>query len=82
MSAEERPHDQQLEKFDLNWGTRQSKSGRGYLPNLETILYAERGKVVSEQGVDRCLERDSCPVQTQRDSVAAALLYRTFIQVT
>ena len=49
--------------------TGQRRSGRGYLPNLETILNAEKGKIISEQGWDCCLRkkrREQGPVQIQR----------------
>ena len=49
------PYDEQLEKVDREWGTRQKRSGRGQLPYPKTKLYAERGKVMSEQGRDRGL---------------------------
>ena len=47
-------------------------------------MYAERGKVISEQGWDRCLQKErggQGPVQIQRNRLAATLSDRTFILV-
>ena len=60
------------------------RSGERQLPYSETVLYAERGKVISEQGRDSGLQEKrigQSPVQIQCDSVAATLSNRTFIQV-
>ena len=50
----------------------------------ETVLYAEGGKVISEQGRDCGLQEERnvrSPVQIKCDSVAATLSDRTLIQV-
>ena len=70
--------------MDRQWVTRKRRSGRGLLPNLETILYAERGEVISEEGWDRGLQNErggQGTVQVQRNSLAANLSNGTLIQV-
>ena len=70
--------------MDRKWCSEQRRPGGRQLPYSETVLYAERRKVVSEQGRDRGLQekrRGQSPVQIQCDSVAATLSNRAFIQV-
>ena len=70
--------------MDRKWCSGQRRPGGRQLPYSETVLYAERRKVISEQGRGRGLhekKRGQSPVQIQCDSVAATLSNRTFIQV-
>ena len=51
-SAQKRPHDKQPEKVDRKWFSGQRRPRGRQLSHSETVFYAERGKVIIEQGRD------------------------------